>query len=158
MKNILLLISALALFSFTKTSPDTTALDKLIDDWHLAADKGEFDNYFNATTDDFVFLGTDPTERWTKEEFKAFCKPYFEDGDGWDFKKIDRHWMFSKDGKTAWFDENLDTWMKDCRGSGICVKEGKKWKIAYYNLTVLIENDKVKEFIRLREKVGESEK
>ncbi len=152
MKNILLIFSCLILFSFTKTSPDSTALDTLIDGWHTAAAKGDLEGYFGVTTDDFIFLGTDPTERWTKEQFKSFCEPYFKDGSGWDFKKIERNWVFSKNGKTAWFDERLDTWMKDCRGSGICVKEGKKWKLAYYNLTVLIENDKIQDFIDLREK------
>ncbi len=152
MKYILLVFSALVLFSFTNTSKDQAKLDALLDNWHLAAAKGDFDGYFDVTTDDFVFLGTDPTERWTKEEFKTFCKPHFADSSGWDFKKINRNWVFSENGKIAWFDENLDTWMKDCRGSGVCIKKGKTWKIAYYNLTVLIENDKTKEFIQLREK------
>ena len=56
----------------------------------------------------------------------------------------------SADLKTAWFDEDLDTWMGGCRGSGICVLEADKWKIAYYNLTVLIENEKIEQFIKLR--------
>jgi hypothetical protein len=51
----------------------------------------------------------------------------------------------------AWFDEDLDTWMKGCRGAGILRYDGKEWKIVYYNLTVLIENEKIKEFIKLRE-------
>jgi hypothetical protein len=50
----------------------------------------------------------------------------------------------------AYFDEDLQTWMEGCRGSGICVLENGQWKIAYYNLTVLIENDKIKPFIKLR--------
>jgi hypothetical protein len=66
--------------------------------------------------------------------------------------------VFSKDKKIAWFDERLDTWMDECRGSGICVKEKGKWKLAYYNLTVLIENDKIKEFIELRAKPVEQKK
>ncbi len=51
----------------------------------------------------------------------------------------------------AWFDEDLDTWMKGCRGSGILEKQKGEWKLVYYNLTVLIENEKIKEFIKLRE-------
>ena len=42
--------------------------------------------------------------------------------------------------------------MKGCRGSGILIKKNNEWKIAYYNLTVLIENEKIKAFIELREK------
>jgi hypothetical protein len=41
--------------------------------------------------------------------------------------------------------------MESCRGSGICVLDANgEWKIAYYNLTVLIENEKIKKFIKLR--------
>ena len=57
-----------------------------------------------------------------------------------------------RNGKIAWFDEVLDTWMKDCRGSGVFVKRKGVWKLMQYNLTVLIENEKVQEFIELRNK------
>jgi ketosteroid isomerase-like protein len=138
------------LTSFRSSERDLPALNTLIDNWHKAAASADLDGYFEPTTADFVFLGTDPEERWTKAEFQAFCKPYFADGKGWDFKSTERNWVFSKNGKIAWFDEKLDTWMEECRGSGVVVKEGKKWKLAYYNLTVLIENDKIKSFIELR--------
>ncbi|MCH2225205.1 MAG: nuclear transport factor 2 family protein [Crocinitomicaceae bacterium] len=141
----------LCLMSFVKT--DTTkTLDKLVDDWHLAATKAMFDPYFGVMSDDFVFLGTAPGERWKKGEFASFCKPYFDNGKAWDFKASNRQWSFSKNGKTAWFDEDLTTWMRGCRGSGVLTKEKGEWKISYYNLTVLIENEKIQEFIDLRDK------
>jgi len=130
---------------------DTLSFNKIIDQWHLDASSAQLIPYFELMTDDFVFLGTAPGERWTKSEFYSFCKPYFDKGKAWDFKPSNRKWNFSKDKKTAWFDEDLDTWMKGCRGSGICTLEKGEWKIAYYNLTVLIENEKIKKFIELRE-------
>jgi hypothetical protein len=126
--------------------------DTLVDQWHKAASKADFKNYFDIMTNDFVFLGTAPGERWTKSEFAAFSKPYFEQGKAWDFIPSNRKWVLSKDERIAWFDEDLDTWMRGCRGSGILVKNHGKWKIAYYNLTVLIENEKMKQFIELRDK------
>ena len=42
--------------------------------------------------------------------------------------------------------------MRGCRGSGVLTKEKGEWKISYYNLTVLIENEKIQEFIDLRDK------
>ncbi len=126
-------------------------LDLLVDEWHQAASDADFDAYFGAMKDNFVFLGTAPGERWTKEEFAEFCKPYFGRGTAWDFKASNRHWQTSKNGKIAWFDEDLDTWMRGCRGSGILVKKRGEWKIAYYNLTVLIENEKIQSFIELRD-------
>ena len=136
-------------FSFGQK--DEIKLNELVNQWHISAAKAEFKNYFDATSENFIFLGTAPGERWNKKEFQTFCKPYFDQGKAWDFKPSNRKWNFSKDKKIAWFDEDLDTWMKGCRGSGICTLEKGGWKIAYYNLTVLIENEKIKKFIELRE-------
>ena len=135
---------------FLSAQEDVKKLDQLIHDWHKAASEAKFDSYFNCLTDDFIFLGTAPGERWTKKEFQEFSKPFFDRGKAWDFKASNRIWNFSKDGKTAWFDEDLATWMQGCRGSGICTKTKGVWSISYYNLTVLIENEKIKEFIELR--------
>lgn len=129
---------------------NTKKLNELITNWHMAASEAKFDSYFSVLSDEFIFLGTAPGERWTKNEFKEFSKPYFDKGKAWDFKASNRIWNFSKDGKTAWFDEDLTTWMEGCRGSGICIKTKNLWSIAYYNLTVLVENEKINEFIELR--------
>jgi hypothetical protein len=151
MRNIIILLFSIFLFSFSNTEKKIeTDLDILVNQWHQDASVPNFDAYFGFTTDDFVFLGTADGERWNKEDFKLFCKPYFDKGKAWDFKVKDRNWVFSKNRKMVWFDETLDTWMTDCRGSGILIKKGKKWKLAYYNLTVLIENEKIQSFILLR--------
>jgi hypothetical protein len=126
-------------------------LNLLVDAWHLAATKADFNAYFEKTGDSFIFLGTAPNERWDKQQFMDFSLPYFEKGKAWDFKASNRKWNFSEDQKMAWFDEDLATWMKGCRGAGILRYNGNEWKIVYYNLTVLIENEKIKEFIKLRE-------
>lgn len=129
----------------------TFRLNQLVDNWHLSATKADFQQYFTSTTEDFVFLGTAPGERWDKPAFQSFCKPYFDKGKAWDFKPSKRIWNFTANGTVAYFDEDLDTWMESCRGSGICILDANgEWKIAYYNLTVLIENEKIKEFIKLR--------
>ena len=127
-------------------------LDTLINQWHRAAGTANYTNYFGFMSDSFVFLGTAPGERWVKEKFSSFAKPYFDKGKAWDFKASNRIWMYSKDSTLAWFDEDLDTWMRGCRGSGILQNLHGKWKIVYYNLTVLIENEKINSFIELRDK------
>lgn len=149
MRTFLILFISLQLNS---ANCQTSLLNPIVDEWHANATNTNFDAYFGIMTANFVFLGTAPGERWTKTEFATFCKPYFDKGSAWDFKASNRNWVFSKDKKTAWFDEDLTTWMKGCRGSGIMVKEHGKWKLAYYNLTVLIENEKIQEFIKLRVK------
>ena len=125
-------------------------LNSLMDSWHKNATLAKFDEYFAATSDNFVFYGTAPAEKWDKEAFKTFCKPYFDSTRTWRFTPSNRVWNFSKDGKTAWFDEDLQTWMLDCRGSGVCEKTKQGWKLAYYNLSVVIENEKIQEFIKLQ--------
>jgi hypothetical protein len=133
----------------SKITPDDR-LNSLMDTWHKNATLAQFDAYFAATSDNFVFYGTAPAEKWDKETFKTFCKPYFDSTRTWRFTPSNRVWNFSKDGKIAWFDEDLQTWMLDCRGSGVCEKTKQGWKLAYYNLSVVIENEKIQEFIKLR--------
>lgn len=129
---------------------DVNSLDQKLNNWHLAAAQANFEAYFAFTSSQFVFLGTAPGERWNKAEFMAFSKPYFDKGKAWDFKPSQRNWQFTANGTVAYFDEDLVTWMEGCRGSGILVQENGEWKLVYYNLTVLIENEKIKSFIKLR--------
>lgn len=151
MKTVLALF--LLAFVFTAAKPDPFGeLDDLVDGWHKAAAEANFDNYFGLMNDSFVFLGTAPGERWTKEEFAEFSKPYFDRQKAWDFKANNREWNFMKNGKIACFDEDLDTWMRGCRGCGILIKKRGEWKLVYYNLHVLIENEKIEAFIELRDK------
>ena len=126
-------------------------LNILIDNWHLAATTADLQKYSQVMSDKFVFLGTAPGERWNKNAFLDFSKPHFDKGKAWDFKPSNRIWEFNIDSSVAWFDEDLDTWMRGCRGSGILEKENNAWKISYYNLTVLIENEKIGPFIKLRD-------
>jgi hypothetical protein len=152
MKIIVCLLAGFVLLTSFRSEPELADLNKVVDGWHKAAARADLDAYFSYVSEGFIFLGTDPTERWGREEFRSFCKPYFDAGTAWDFKPLERNWVFAKNNKVAWFDERLDTWMQECRGSGVMVKENGEWKLAYYNLTVVIENDKIKPFIELRKK------
>ncbi|WP_083261278.1 nuclear transport factor 2 family protein [Crocinitomix algicola] len=133
-------------------APSSVALDRLMDQWHHDVGIFDFDAYFDFMSEGFIFLGTDPSERWTKKEFMAFAKPYFDEKSTWLFTKNWRNWYFSDDHSIAWFEESLDTWMEECRGSGVLKKINGEWKIVHYNLSVVIENEKMKKFIKLRRK------
>ncbi|MFP9117007.1 nuclear transport factor 2 family protein [Flavobacterium sp. RNTU_13] len=134
------------------TKADTAEINTLLNDWHVAAAKADYNGYFDKIAADGHYIGTDATENWDKKAFEAFSKPYFEKVKAWDFKPLERHVYFSKDGKTAWFDELLDTWMKACRGSGVLEKEGKTWKIKHYVLSMTVPNDATKEVLPLKAK------
>jgi ketosteroid isomerase-like protein len=126
------------------------AIQNLLNAWHKAAADADFDAYFGLMSREAVFVGTDATEHWDKEEFMAFSKPYFDKGKAWAFTPVERHIYFSSTGETAWFDELLDTWMELCRGSGVLIKEGGQWKVAHYVLSMTIPNDRVQGAVALK--------
>jgi len=129
---------------------DKAYADYSLNKWHLDVAEYNLDDYFGFMHTNFIFLGTDPSERWTKQEFYKFCKPYFTRKSTWNFKVNWRNTYQSKG--VIWFEESLDTWMNECRGSGVLVYEENEWKLIHYNLTVLIENEKMKKFNKLRAK------
>lgn len=156
MKKAILLFSILLLGSKSfsqNTDSDKKKINTILDSWHKAAVNTEFDNYFSYMTTNGVFIGTDATENWQLDAFKAFSKPYFDKGKAWDFKCLQRNIYFDKSQNTAWFDELLDTQMKICRGSGVLIKEGKNWKIAHYVLSMTIPNDNTDEVVKIKEKI-----
>jgi hypothetical protein len=155
MKKILFFAVTLLLFSsfssYTNSeNKEQEQITIVLDNWHKAAADANAKLYFGALTEDAVFIGTDATENWNKKEFEAFAKPYFDKGKAWDFKPLERHIYLSKDRKTAWFDELLDTWMKVCRGSGVMVKVGNEWKIQHYVLSMTVPNDNTNEVIKIK--------
>ena len=118
------------------------AVGGVLDAWHAAAAAADEGRYFSFFTPDAVFLGTDASERWTRDEFRKYAHPHFAKGKAWSFKAVSRWISFSPDKRFAWFDETLDTPnLGPCRGSGVLVFTGAAWKIAQYNLSVPIPND-----------------
>jgi uncharacterized protein (TIGR02246 family) len=124
------------------TPPATASVEAVLEDWHRAAAQADEARYFAHFTPDAVFLGTDGSERWTRDEFRAWARPFFSKGKAWSFTPSSRHVSLSRDGAVAWFDEVLATPnMGPARGSGVLVKEAGAWKIAQYNLSVPIPNE-----------------
>jgi hypothetical protein len=122
---------------------------QVLDDFHDAAAKADFNRYFSHWTDQSVFLGTDATERWTGTEFRDFARPHFESGRGWTYHPKDRTITTITDD-TAFFDELLThAHYGTCRGSGILHKQNAQWRILQYNLSIPIPTDKAKEVVRL---------
>ena len=151
-KYFILLLLVITSCSSKKDIPQTDEqkITSMLDDWHKAAARANFNEYFDDLTDDSVFMGTDATEHWSKTEFQAFAKPYFDKGKAWNFTSMKRHIYFSDDKKIAWFDELLNTQMKICRGSGVLVKKEGKWLIKQYVLSMTIPNENVDEVIKIK--------
>jgi ketosteroid isomerase-like protein len=136
----------------TDASRAEAAIGRVLDDFHDAAAKADEERYFGHLREDGVFLGTDATERWNKEAFRAYAHPYFERGKAWSFRAIQRAIVIDKGGQVAWFDEDLATQnLGPARGSGVLTREanGASWQIAHYNLSIPIPNERFLEVKRL---------
>ena len=161
MKRIMLFSLSILLFSsFVSADQDSNKekanINITLDTWHKAAAEANYNDYFSLMADDAVFIGTDATENWNKTAFQAYAKPHFDKGRAWSFTALERHIYFDETGKTAWFDELLNTQMKICRGSGVLVKIGKKWKIKQYVLSMTIPNEYSKEVIKVKTSLEEA--
>jgi len=132
------------------TASDSSRVAGVLDGFHTAAAQADAARYFSHFAPSAVFLGTDPGERWTLAEFKAFALPYFEKGRGWTYTVQSRHIQLAPDQQTAWFDELLhNTSYGLCRGSGVLVKIAGEWKIAQYNLSIPIPNALARQIVAI---------
>ncbi len=127
------------------------AVSTTLDAWHKAAANADFDAYFSLMATDARYIGTDPTENWSVEDFKDFAKPYFDRGAAWNFQPVQRNIYVDSSGKLAWFDELLTGWMYLCRGSGVLALTDGKWKIKHYVLSMTIPNKNTNDVIKLKQ-------
>lgn len=146
-------VAAGFLGSCTTTQPfdaemRAVVVDVVLDAWHDDASHGRFESYFDAMTEDSVFLGTDASERWTKQEFMGYAREPFSDGNGWAYTASDRFVAFDADGDTAWVDEIMtNEKYGTLRGTAVLRLEGDDWKIAHYSLTFLVPNEKAADVV-----------
>lgn len=151
---ILLVSSVSAQSRQNEIITDTILINSVIvfiDDWHNNASEADL-SYFDKIAKDGIYIGTDATELWTKDEFYLWSQKYFEQGKAWSFTAIERNIYFSDDKQYAWFDELLNTSMGVCRASGVLKKTGDEWEIMHYHLSVAIPNEKMEEVKSVIEK------
>ena len=163
MKKVIVVLIGVVLFGCKSKQPKNSEnvkseINLVLDNWHKAAAEANFNNYFNVMTEDAIYIGTDPTENWNKQEFIKFAKPYFDRGRAWNFTSLERNIYFSSDKKTAWFDELLNTQMKICRGSGVLVADTNgNWKIKHYVLSMTVPNDNTDEVVKIKSRIEDKE-
>lgn len=153
------LLASCLVVSCASAPPRTTATTSsadvahVLDDFHDAAAHADEARYFAHFAANGVFLGTDATERWDVAAFRKYAHPHFKGGKAWSFRAARRSVSFSADGETAWFDEDLETPnLGPARGSGVLVREASSWRIAQYNLTITVPNERFKEVKALLER------
>jgi phosphohistidine phosphatase SixA len=123
---------------------------EVLDAFHEAAARADEEAYFGCFAPEGVFLGTDPDERWTFEEFRAWAAPYFERETAWTFVPRSRSVQVDPGtGRFAWFDEVLDSESYGrCRGTGALRRTVAGWKIVQYDLTVPVPNELLGDVVR----------
>lgn len=148
MRNLLFVLLFCANAAYARD--ERAIISAALDDWHRAAAEANETRYFGAMAPEFVFLGTDATERWDLASFRAFAHPWFAKGKAWTFTPRDRHVILSPRGDIAWFDEKLDSASYgECRGTGVLRRINGTWKIAHYNLTIPIPNDLARQVVEM---------
>jgi hypothetical protein len=149
MLRYLILLLSIGQFASAQNSDSISTINTFLDNWHQAASTANAVVFFESIDENGIYIGTADHERWTKNEFETFAKPYFDRGKAWDFKPYERNVHVTSDGQIAWFSELLTTWMGVCRGSGILHKTATGWKIDQYHLSVTVPNEIIKDFITL---------
>jgi len=127
-------------------------LHAYMDQWHEAAATADEDYYFRFMARDGIYLGTDASEKWYAHELEEWSAEYFDRDTAWAFTAVHREIYLHEDGKLAWFDEILDTWMGKCRGSGVLQQDSDGlWTLQQYNLAILVPNDLVQDYLKMKE-------
>ena len=134
----------LSLFGMARAETNaelTRQVNAFVDEWHEDAANARM-AYFDKMAQDGVYIGTDRTELWKRDEFKAWAKKYFDRKSAWSFKATRRNVYASADGSIIWFDELLDTPnMGPCMASGVLRKTKKGFEILHYQLSMAVPNE-----------------
>lgn len=157
MQKLILTLSLFFIFSYSFAQipyiDNKNSVNEFLDQWHKDAAQANAEAYFGAMTENSVFLGTDPEERWSRDQFKAYAEDAFANKRTWNFKPEKRFISFNDEYTIAWFDEKLTTWMGPCRGSGVLEKISGEWKIRQYNLALTLKNELMTDYLKL---IGEN--
>ncbi|MBO9500846.1 nuclear transport factor 2 family protein [Brevundimonas sp. A19_0] len=153
MKTLLTLAAAAAILAPVPAlaqSQSTEAPAAVIDALHQAAREADGATYFSLFTPEARFIGTDATERWTVDEFRAYADPYFSRGQGWDYRVVDRDISILPIPCrcVAVFEEVLDNDnYGTTRGSGVVRLTDDGWKIDQYVLSFAVPNDVARDVV-----------
>ncbi len=130
---------------FANDKVNKSDIGNVLNTFHQAAADANQDLYFSLLDEQAIFLGTDGSERWNKQEFAKFVKPYFSKGQGWLYKPGQRNITLvaqsNSNEQLAFFDELLENNnYGQCRGSGVLRLTSTGWKILQYNLSIPVPN------------------
>lgn len=146
------LLQAVPAWAWAEPVDDTAAINAVVDGLHDAASRADGAAYFDLFTPVARFIGTDATERWSLEQFRAYAMPYFSQGKGWTYHPRDRvvSILPIECRCVASFDERLDNAAYgETRGSGVLIRTAEGWKIDQYVLSFAVPNGVAKDVVAL---------
>jgi hypothetical protein len=135
-----LFFASLAAFAQTQDAALARQVNAFVDEWHDDAAHARL-AFFDKIAKDGVYIGTDKTELWHRDEFKTWAKRFFERKSAWAFHPIRRNVYASGDKSMIWFDELLDTQMGTCMASGVIRKTAQGFEIVHYQLSMAVPNE-----------------
>jgi ketosteroid isomerase-like protein len=140
-KSIGIILAALVIWPAAPAmaNAEEEAVGAVLNALHQRASAADFDGYFALYHPRAVFLGTDRDEYWPLAEFKRYTRARFANGEGWTYHPVERFVHVA--GDSAWFEERLQHQRYgQTRGTGVLLKNGDRWRIVQYNLTLPIPN------------------
>ena len=123
-------------------------LNKFLDEWHDDAANSR-PAYFDKIAPEGIYIGTDKTERWNRDEFRTWAAEYFAKPSAWAFTPLHRNVIIAADGRVAWFDEQLSSGMGVLQATGVLNIQGEVPEILHYQLSLTIPNGLVGEVTKL---------
>ena len=117
-----------------------TRVNAFVDEWHQDAAQAR-PAFFDKIAADGIYIGTDKTERWTKEVFREWAKPAFARPTAWAFTPLHRNVSFTPDRQIVWFDEQVRSSMGILQATGVVRLTAKGFEIVHYQLSIAVPND-----------------
>ena len=115
-------------------------INAFVDEWHQDAARAR-PAYFDKIAADGIYIGTDKTERWTREAFREWAKPAFARPTAWAFTPLHRNISFTPDRQIVWFDEQVRSSMGILQASGVVRPTATSFEIVHYQLSIAVPND-----------------
>ena len=147
-----LTLAALAALTLQAAPSPEAEVAAVLDRLNAASTAADGDAYFALFTPDARFVGTDATEHWTLEQFRAYAGPVFARGRGWAYPATERTITIApiECRCIAWFEEKLtNASYGETRGSGVLRRTEDGWKIEQYVLSFAVTNDKASAVVDL---------
>ena len=145
-----LIFSTLSLNCASAVRTESAGPSNVLDAFHEAAHQIDAKRYLSLLAKDAVFIGTDATERWSRQVFSAYVNKHFSAGKGWTMRVGKRFLTRSPKGDIVWFHERLEHAKYGAlRGSGVLLRTRTGWKISQYVLSFPIPNKHAKAVLRV---------